>query len=127
MTDLGRAATTASASGWPADEPEDHPGEYGYRGLVLLDDHDDPRGHPTGRQEDEVVRDGSGMDQQFVRVVDVLAERFAGVHTRETIVRVVAEARASLEAEARVTLYLPVLTTRRAADLLAGRRPVPLS
>ena len=64
---------------------------------------------------------GGEMDQQFVRLVDSLAERFAGVHERDTVAQVVGETRARLEAGARVTAYLPILVARHAVDLLAGR------
>ncbi len=66
-------------------------------------------------------QDSGDIDQHFDRVVDTLAERFLGVHDRETVARVVNESRAHLEADARVTNYLPVLTSRRAIDQLAGR------
>jgi hypothetical protein len=64
---------------------------------------------------------GIEMDQQFARLVDSLAERFAGVHERDTVARVVGETRARLEPDARVTTYLPILAARHAVDLLAGR------
>jgi len=67
------------------------------------------------------VQDGLVMDQQFARLVDALAQRFAGVHEREAVARVVSETRARLEAGARVTTYLPILVARHAVDLLAGR------
>ena len=63
------------------------------------------------------------MDLQFARMVDSLAERFAGAHDRDTVSRVVDETRARLEQGARVTKHLPVLAARHAADLLAGRDP----
>ena len=44
------------------------------------------------------MQDGLVMDQQFARLVDALAERFAGVHERDTVARVVSETRARLEA-----------------------------
>lgn len=61
------------------------------------------------------------LDQQFTQLVDALAERFAGVHQRDTVARVVSETRARLEPAARVTTYLPILAARHAVDLLAGR------
>ena len=61
------------------------------------------------------------MDQQFARLIDSLAERFAGVHERDPVARVVGETRARLEPGARVTTYLPILAARHAVDLLAGR------
>ena len=64
---------------------------------------------------------GIEMDQQFARLIDSLAERFAGVHERDHVARVVGETRARLEPEARVTTYLPILAARHAVDLLAGR------
>jgi hypothetical protein len=67
------------------------------------------------------VQYGIEMDQQFARLVDSLAERFAGVHERDTVARVVGETRARLEPDARVTTYLPILAARHAVDLLAGR------
>jgi protein-tyrosine phosphatase-like protein len=67
------------------------------------------------------VQHGIEMDQQFARLVDSLAERFAGVHERDTVARVVGETRARLEPGARVTTYLPILAARHAVDLLAGR------
>ena len=67
------------------------------------------------------MQDGLVMDQQFAQLVDALAERFAGVHERDTVARVVSETRAKLEAGARVTTYLPILAARHAVDLLAGR------
>jgi hypothetical protein len=68
-----------------------------------------------------MVQDGGALDQQFARLVDALADRFAGVHERETVARVVGETRARLEPGARVTTYLPILVARHAVDLLAGR------
>lgn len=70
-----------------------------------------------------MVQDGGALDQQFARLIDALADRFAGVHERETVARVVGETRARLEPGARVTTYLPVLAARHAVDLLAGREP----
>lgn len=67
------------------------------------------------------MRYGIEMDQQFARLVDSLAERFAGIHERDTVARVVDETRARLEPDARVTTYLPILAARHAVDLLAGR------
>jgi len=61
------------------------------------------------------------LDQQFAQLVDALAERFAGVHERDTVARVVSETRARLEPGARVMTYLPILAARHAVDLLAGR------
>lgn len=61
------------------------------------------------------------IDQHIARVVDSLAERFTDTHDRQTVELAVAEARAQLEADARVTKYLPVLVSRRAIDQLAGR------
>ena len=71
------------------------------------------------------VREGSEMDLHLARVVDSLAERFAGIHDRDAVSQVVAETRARLEQGARVTKYLPILTARHAADLLAGRESAP--
>jgi hypothetical protein len=68
-----------------------------------------------------MVQDGGALDQQFARLVDALADRFAGVHEREAVARVVGETRARLEPGARVTTYLPILVARHAVDLLAGR------
>jgi hypothetical protein len=68
-----------------------------------------------------IVQDGLVMDQQFAQLVDALVQRFAGVHERDTVARVVSETRARLEAGARVTTYLPILAARQAVDLLAGR------
>ena len=64
---------------------------------------------------------GPDLDQHFARVVDTLTEKFTGVHDRATGVRVVDDERAQLEGQARVVTYLPVMTTRRAIDRLAGR------
>jgi hypothetical protein len=72
-----------------------------------------------------MVGDGSETDLQFARVVDSMAERFAGVRDRDTVSRVVDETRARLEQGARVAKYLPILTARPAADLLAGRESAP--
>jgi len=68
-----------------------------------------------------MVQDGSVMDLRFAQLVDALAERFAGVHERDTVARVVSETRARLEPAARVTTYLPILAARHTVDLLAGR------
>ncbi|HEY5979149.1 MAG TPA: hypothetical protein VIT41_05880 [Microlunatus sp.] len=68
-----------------------------------------------------MVHDGAEIDRQFARVVETLTERFAGVHDRDTVARTVEETRARLQAQARVTAYLPLLTSRHAAALLAGR------
>jgi hypothetical protein len=73
---------------------------------------------PAGGRD---VQYGIEMDQQFARLIDSLAERFAGVHERDHVARVVGETRARLEPDARVTTYLPILTARHALDLLAGR------
>ena len=56
-------------------------------------------------------------------MVESLSERFVTIHDRSTVERAVAEARAHLEADARVTKYLPVLIFRRAADQLSDKRP----
>ena len=61
----------------------------------------------------------SEPDQHYDRVVDELATRFAGVHEREVVERAVADARAALEADARVKSYLPLLTLKLACDRLA--------
>ena len=73
------------------------------------------------------------MDQQFAQLVDALVQRFAGVHERDTVARVVSETRARLEAGARVTTYLPILAADRrsicwpgARHLRAHTRPEPL-
>ena len=68
--------------------------------------------------------DSSDSEQHFDRVVDVLADRFAGVHDRATVAQVVEATRRELEADAKVTGYLPVLVTRHAIDRLAGRTAV---
>lgn len=68
--------------------------------------------------------DGDDLDLHFSRVVDSLSERFAGVHDRDTVHRVVQENRRRLEIDARVTSYLPVLVTRHAtAQLTVRNRP----
>ena len=82
---------------------------------------------PIHNVEAALSQDSGDIDQHFVRVVDTLAERFVGVHDRETVARVVNESRAQLEADARVTNYLPVLTSRRAIDQLAGRGATPVT
>jgi hypothetical protein len=61
------------------------------------------------------------LDQHIARVVDSLAERFSGTHDRQAVEKVVADARARLTSDARVTKFLPILVTRRAIDHLAGR------
>ena len=68
-----------------------------------------------------MAEDDADLDQHIARVVDSLAERFTDRHDRQTVEQAVAEARAQLEADARVTKYLPVLVSRRAIDKLAGR------
>lgn len=68
--------------------------------------------------------DSTDSEQHFERVVDVLTDRFAGVHDRATVDQVVEATRRELEAEAKVTSYLPVLVTRHAIDRLAGRSTV---
>jgi len=68
-----------------------------------------------------MAEDDADIDQHIARVVDSLAERFTDKYDRQTIEQAVAEARAQLEADARVTKYLPVLVSRRAIDKLAGR------
>jgi hypothetical protein len=71
-----------------------------------------------------VTEDDAEMDQHIARVVDSLAERFSDKYDRQDVEQAVAEARALLQADARVTKYLPVLVTRRAIDHLAGRIPM---
>lgn len=61
------------------------------------------------------------LDQHIARVVDSLAERFSGTHDRKAVEQAVADARAQLTSDARVTKFLPILVTRRAIDHLAGR------
>lgn len=68
--------------------------------------------------------DDTDSEQHFERVVDVLTDRFAGVHDRATVGRVVQATRRELEADAKVTSYLPVLVTRHAIDRLTGRTAV---
>ena len=68
-----------------------------------------------------MAADDADLDQHIARVVDSLVERFTDRHDRQVVEQAVAHARAELEAEARVTKYLPVLVSRRATDLLAGR------
>ena len=67
-----------------------------------------------------MAADDADLDQHIARVVDSLAERFTR-HDRQVVEQAVAHALGELEAEARVTKYLPVLVSRRAADQLAGR------
>ena len=67
-----------------------------------------------------MAADDADLDQHIARVVDSLAERYTR-HDRQGVEQAVAHARDELEAEARVTKYLPVLVSRRAADQLAGR------
>jgi hypothetical protein len=69
-----------------------------------------------------MVQHAADIEQQLARVVDVLAQRFAGVHDRDAIAHVVDETRRRLEPGARVTTYLPLLVARHAADQLSGRR-----
>ncbi len=59
------------------------------------------------------------LDPQYDRVVDELVTRFAGLHEREVVKQAVADARAALEADARVTNYLPLLASRVARERLA--------
>ena len=61
------------------------------------------------------------LDQHIARIVEVLAERFRSTHDRQTVEQAVVDARSQLEADARVTKYLPVLVSRRAINQLAGR------
>lgn len=68
-----------------------------------------------------MAKDDADVNQHIARVVDSLVERFADVHDRQAVEQAVAEARAELEGQARVTKYLPVLVSRRAIDKLAGR------
>jgi hypothetical protein len=62
--------------------------------------------------------DSPDLERQFVRVLDALTLRFEGTHEPATVARVVHEARRQFERQARVTSYLPVLTTKRAVDQL---------
>ncbi|HYI59533.1 MAG TPA: hypothetical protein VEX66_15290 [Microlunatus sp.] len=68
-----------------------------------------------------MAEDDAHIDEHIARVVDSLMERFTDRHDRQVVEQAVANARAELEIEARVTKYLPVLVSRRATDLLAGR------
>lgn len=68
-----------------------------------------------------MAKDDADIDQHIARVVDALAEKFTNTHDRQAVEQAVADARAQLEAGARVTKYLPVLVSRRAVDQLAGR------
>ena len=77
-----------------------------------------------------MAEDDAEVDQHIERVVDSLTERFTGIHDRQVIEQAVAAARAELEADARVTKYIPVLASRRAVDKLVGRgsaQPVAVS
>ena len=58
-----------------------------------------------------MTADDADLDQHIARVVDSLVERFTD-HDRQVVEQAVAHARAELEAEARVTKYLPVLVSR---------------
>jgi hypothetical protein len=58
-------------------------------------------------------------DQHYDRVVDELTDRFAGVHDRDAVIQAVNDARHQLEAHAKVTNYLPVLTQKLARTRLA--------
>jgi hypothetical protein len=61
-------------------------------------------------------------DKHYVRVIEELVGKFAGVHERDAVVQAVDDARRELEANAQVTSYLPVLTQKLARMRLADPR-----